>query len=93
MAVALIKNRALVISATLHARVSRGRSNQDIVVAARASLLGFCFASRFSWKASVGVFLLFEIGMLVLARDNLSLNVLMLFYPIEAIKLWQLNVS
>jgi hypothetical protein len=58
-----------------------------------ASLLGFCFASRFSWKVSVGVFLLFEIGMLLLARDNLTLNVLMLFYPIEAIKLWQLDVS
>jgi hypothetical protein len=58
-----------------------------------ASVLGFCLASRFSWKVSVAVFIVFELGMLLLARDNLTLNVLMLFYPIEAIKQWQLNIS
>jgi hypothetical protein len=58
-----------------------------------ASVIGFCFASRFSWKVSVAVFIVFELGMLLMARDNLTLNVLMLFFPIEAIKQWQLNVS
>ncbi len=58
-----------------------------------AAVIGFAFAACYSWKASVIVFFVFELGMLLLARDNLTLNVLMLFFPIEAIKLWQLNVS
>jgi hypothetical protein len=58
-----------------------------------ASVVGFYFASRFSWKASVALFVIFELTMLWAARDNLTLNVLMLFYPIEAIKQWQLNIS
>jgi Protein of unknown function (DUF2585) len=57
-----------------------------------ATIVGFAFASRFSWKASVAVFVVFELWMLYVARDNLTLNVLMLFFPIEAIKQWQLAV-
>jgi len=52
--------------------------------------LGFYFASRFDWKASVAVFIAFELLGLYLARDNLTLNVIMLIYPLEAIKEWQL---
>ena len=55
-----------------------------------ATILGFAVASRYSWKVSVAMFLVFELGMLYAARDNLTLNVLMLFFPIEAIKQWQL---
>jgi hypothetical protein len=53
--------------------------------------LGFVLASRFSWKAAVAVFLIVEIGLLITIRDNLTLNVLMLFAPIEAIKQWQMQ--
>ena len=56
-----------------------------------ATIIGFAFASRFSWKASVAVFLVFELWMLYTARDNLTLNILMLFFPVEAIKTWQLS--
>ena len=58
----------------------------DLVSAA----IGFAFATRFSWKASVALFIGFELLLLYIARDNLTLNVLMLFFPIEAIKQWQL---
>jgi hypothetical protein len=55
-----------------------------------STIVGFAFASRFGWKASVALFVIFELTMLWLARDNLTLNILMLLYPIEAIKQWQL---
>jgi hypothetical protein len=56
-----------------------------------SAVVGFAIASRFAWKASVALFVVFELWMLFIARDNLTLNVLMLLHPIEAIKAWQLS--
>jgi hypothetical protein len=55
-----------------------------------SAIIGFAFAAPFSWKASVALFVVFELWMLWLAHDNLTLNVLMLLYPIDAIKEWQM---
>jgi hypothetical protein len=38
----------------------------------------------------VAVFIAFEFWMLYLARDNLTLNILMLLFSLEGIKQWQL---
>jgi len=40
-------------------------------------------------RASVVVILLAELGGAYMIRDNLSLNILMLIYPIEAVRRWQ----
>lgn len=56
-----------------------------------AAMVGFGIAYRFKWKISLLVFFLFEGIMLLTARDNLTLNILMLLYPIDAIKEWQLE--
>jgi Protein of unknown function (DUF2585) len=51
---------------------------------------GFAITARVPWKASVALFIALEILALLLARDNLILNIIMLVFPLEAIKQWQL---
>jgi uncharacterized protein DUF2585 len=58
---------------------------------AASTIVGFAFASRVSWKASLAVFIVVEVGLLIFVRDNLTLNVVMLFFPLESLKDWQLG--
>ena len=51
--------------------------------------MGFLIAARIPWLATLLIALSFEIFTAVMIRDNLSLNVLMLLWPVEAVKTWQ----
>jgi hypothetical protein len=54
-----------------------------------AMWLGFFLASRLPVWATVVMVLVFEIGVGWMIRDNLTLNVLMLVWPLEGVKAWQ----
>ena len=54
-----------------------------------ACALGFLLARQLGWRRAVVVFLLTEVVLLVLIRDSLLLSVLMLLYPVDALKVWQ----
>ncbi len=53
---------------------------------------GFLMARRLPLWASIAICVAFELLTLAVIRDNLTLNVLMLVSPVEAIKHWQAGV-
>jgi uncharacterized protein DUF2585 len=53
-------------------------------------MVGFWIARRTPIWVSILVFVGVEVALAVMIRDNLTLNILMLIHPFEAIKRWQL---
>ena len=54
-----------------------------------AALVGFLLAAKLPTKITVAIALFFEILALIIIRDNLTLNVIMLLHPFEFIRQWQ----
>jgi hypothetical protein len=51
--------------------------------------LGFLIARRLPWPVTVAIGVSLELLTLYVIRDNLTLNVLMLIAPVDAIRAWQ----
>ena len=88
----LFENSPVIIDRYRAVTVSWGYSGDSIVNSvADISWMaaGFWLASRMPVKASIAMGIAFELFTLAMIRDNLTLNVLMLVWPVEAIKVWQ----
>ena len=57
-----------------------------------ACAAGFFIAYKLGWWRSLIFFLLTEILLLFWIRDSLLLNILMLIYPLDSVKSWQMGM-
>ncbi|MFM5895501.1 MAG: DUF2585 domain-containing protein [Novosphingobium sp.] len=91
----LLENSPLIIDRYRAVTVSFGYEG-DSVLNSLSDIgfmaLGFWIASKLPWKASLAMAIAFELFTLFMIRDNLTLNVLMLVWPLEAIRTWQAGV-
>lgn len=88
----ILENSPMIIDRYRAVTVSFGYSGDSIVNSMADigwMLLGFWIASRLPWKASIALVAAFELFTLAMIRDNLTLNVLMLVWPVDAIRVWQ----
>jgi hypothetical protein len=88
----VVENTPMVIDRYRAVTVSWGYSGDSVVNSVSDigwMVIGFLVASRIPAKYSVALGILLELLTLYTIRDNLTLNVVMLFWPIEAIRQWQ----
>ena len=88
----IAENSPLVIDRYRTATMALGYSGDSILNSGMDTVfmaLGFLFAARMPVWVTVALAIAFELLTLVIIRDNLTLNVLMLVWPVEAIKVWQ----
>lgn len=57
-----------------------------------ACVAGFWIAAKLGWGRSLIFFVLVEFFLLIWIRDSLLLNILMLLWPLDGIKEWQMSV-
>jgi hypothetical protein len=88
----LLENSPIIIDRYRTATMALGYSGDSILNSAMDTVfmaLGFFFTARMPIWVTVVIAIVFELFTGWLIRDNLTLNVVMLVWPVDAIKEWQ----
>jgi hypothetical protein len=88
----IFENTDMVINRYREATISLdyyGDSILNSVCDVLAMVAGFYAAARLPVWATIALAMAFELGVGFVIRDNLTLNIIMLLWPLDAIKTWQ----
>lgn len=88
----LLENSPMVIQRYREQALAQGYSGDSVLNSVSdtvAMVVGFLAARLLPVRATIAIGLAFEIFTAVMIRDNLTLNVIQLIHPIEAIAAWQ----
>ena len=67
-----------------------GDSIANSIADVAACAFGFWIAVKLGWWRSLAFFVIVELVLILWIRDSLLINILMLIYPLDSIKQWQL---
>jgi hypothetical protein len=90
----IVENSEFIIQRYRETTASLGYEGDTIVNSLGDILmcgLGFWLALQLGFRRSLALFVVTEIVLLFWIRDSLVLNVIMLIYPIEAVRVWQIG--
>ena len=89
----ILENSTIIIQRYREATIALGYSGDSVINSLSDILMmsaAFLFAARVGSWISVAVVVAIEVGCVLWVRDNLTLNILMLVHPIDAVKAWQM---
>ncbi|GHC74476.1 UPF0314 protein [Limoniibacter endophyticus] len=90
----LVENTDMVIDRYREGTASLDYRGDSIVNSVSDTIfagLGFVAAAKLPAKATFAIAIAFELLAGVVIRDNLTLNIIMLLYPLDGIKQWQMG--
>jgi hypothetical protein len=90
----IVENSAVVIERYREATAALGYEGDTVVNAVGdilATIVGVAIAARLGWRWTIALFVAMEAALLLVIRDSLLLNVVMLAVDAEWLKQWQMR--